>query len=167
MRLASIAIMTAFTAFAGISAAAEEKPVRLTRARGLDKVETHCGTCHSLDYVQMNSPFLSAVAWGDEVAKMINAFGASIGEADAKTIVDYLSRNYGNQSHALAARSADIETSSLEKKKRRPAQAFAFIARRRPLVRTTTEESTNKEYEEFNLEGVLERRPVVRWGAGR
>jgi hypothetical protein len=165
MRLTSIAIMTAVTAFTGISAA-EEKPVRLRQAPGLDKVEAQCGACHSLDYVLMNSPFLNATGWDTEVAKMVNAFGAPIGEGDAKTIVDYLSKNYGSQSHALASRSAGIE-SSLEKKKRRPAPVFAFVARLRPLVRTTTEESNNKEYEEFNLEGVLERRPAVRWGAGR
>jgi hypothetical protein len=98
---------------------------------------------------------------------MINAFGAPIGEADAKTIVSYFSKNYGSQSHALTARLAGIESSSLEKKKRRPAPVFAFSSRRRPLERTTIEEFTNKEYEEFNLEGVLERRPAIRWGARR
>jgi hypothetical protein len=167
MRLASIAIMTAFTAFTGVSATAEEKPIRLRQAPGLDKVEAQCSACHSLDYVQMNSPFLSAAGWDAEVARMINAFGAPIGEADAKTIVSYLSKNYGSQSHALRARLAGIESSSLEKKERRPAPVFAFSSRRRPLVRTTTEEFTNKEYEEFNLEGVLERRPAIRWGARR
>jgi hypothetical protein len=166
MRLAWIAVVTAITACPGISAA-EEKPVRLRHAPGLDKVEAHCSSCHSLDYVQMNSPFLSAAGWGTEVAKMINVFGATIGEADAETIVDYLSKNYGSQSHAVAARSAGIESFSLEKKKRRIAPVFAFIARRPPLVRPTTEEFTKKEYEEFNLEGVLERRSAVRWGAGR
>jgi hypothetical protein len=166
MRLTLIAIVTAITAFTGISAA-EEKPVRLRQAPGLDKVETHCSACHSLDYVQMNSPFLNAAGWGTEVAKMINAFGAPIGEADAKTIVDYLVRNYGSELRALTARSGRIESLSFEKKKRRVAPVFALSARRPPLVHTTTEEFTNKEYEEFNLEGVLERRSAVRWGAGR
>ncbi len=31
-----------------------------------------------------------------EVNKMINAFGAPIEPADAKTIVDYLTKNYGS-----------------------------------------------------------------------
>jgi hypothetical protein len=39
MRLASIVLMTAITTFAGISATAEEKPVQLRQAPGLDKVE--------------------------------------------------------------------------------------------------------------------------------
>jgi hypothetical protein len=118
MRLASLAIMTAITAFTGISATAEEKPVRLRQAPELDKVEAHCSACHSLDYVQMNSPFLSAAGWDAEVAKMINAFGARIEQADAKIIADYLNKNYGSESlRALTARSAGIESSSLEKEK--------------------------------------------------
>jgi hypothetical protein len=43
----------------------------------------------------MNSPFLSPAGWDAEVAKMINAFGAQIDQADAKTIADYLHKNYG------------------------------------------------------------------------
>ena len=117
MRLASIALFMAITAFTGISVA-EEKPVRLRQAPGLDKVEAHCSACHSLDYVQMNSPFLSAAGWDAEVTKMINAFGAPIDQADAKTIVDYLDKNYGSESlPSLTPRSAGIESSSLEEDK--------------------------------------------------
>jgi hypothetical protein len=43
----------------------------------------------------MNSPFLSPAGWDAEVAKMINAFGAPIDQADAKIIADYLKSNYG------------------------------------------------------------------------
>ena len=32
-------------------AAAEEKPVQLKKAPGLDKVEGNCSGCHSLDYM--------------------------------------------------------------------------------------------------------------------
>src|ERR1700737_3504937 len=77
------------------AARAEEKAVQLKRAPGLDKVEQNCGVCHSLDYIQMNSPYLSSSAWEAEVAKMINAFGAQIGPADAKTVAEYLKNNYG------------------------------------------------------------------------
>jgi hypothetical protein len=90
--------MAAITAFSGSSAIADEKPVRLKEAPGLDKVAAHCSACHSLDYVQMNSPFLNAAGWNAEVAKMINAFGARIDEADAKIIAGYLSENYGIES---------------------------------------------------------------------
>jgi hypothetical protein len=43
----------------------------------------------------MNSAFLNAAGWDAEVAKMINAFGAPIDQADAKAIADYLKSNYG------------------------------------------------------------------------
>jgi mono/diheme cytochrome c family protein len=78
------------------SAAADERQVDLKKAPGLDKVEANCGACHSLDYILMNSPFPSAALWDAEVAKMINAFGAPIDPADAKTIGDYLKANYGS-----------------------------------------------------------------------
>jgi sulfite dehydrogenase (cytochrome) subunit B len=91
----SITVAAIMTALMAISSAADEKSVRLKQAPGLDKVEGNCGGCHSLDYVPMNSPFLSAAGWDAEVAKMINAFGAPIDQADAKTIADYLKNNYG------------------------------------------------------------------------
>ena len=91
----SVTIAAIMTALMAISAAAEERPVQLKQAPGLDKVESNCGGCHSLDYVPMNSPFLSPAGWDAEVAKMINAFGAPIDQADAKTIADYLKSNYG------------------------------------------------------------------------
>ena len=43
----------------------------------------------------MNSPFLNAASWQAEVDKMIKAFGAPIDDADAKVIIEYLTRNYG------------------------------------------------------------------------
>lgn len=78
-----------------VVAAAEEKPVLLKKAPGLEKVETNCAVCHTLDYIPMNSPFLNAAGWDAEVTKMINAYGAPIGPADAKIIGDYLKNNYG------------------------------------------------------------------------
>ena len=93
MRIAAIAL--AAFALAAAPAAAEEKPVDLKKAPGLDKVEGHCGACHSLDYIEMNSPFLSPASWDAVVTKMIKAFGAPIEEPDAKIIADYLKANYG------------------------------------------------------------------------
>jgi sulfite dehydrogenase (cytochrome) subunit B len=79
-----------------LPAVAEEKPVALKQAAGRDKVEAHCAACHSLDYIQMNSPFPSAALWDAEVTKMIKAFGAPIDDADAKIIAEYLKKNYGS-----------------------------------------------------------------------
>jgi hypothetical protein len=77
-------------------AVADEKPVHLKNAPGLDKVEGNCGACHSLDYIVMNSPFPSAATWDAEVTKMIKAFGAPIDDDDAKVIAEYLKKNYGS-----------------------------------------------------------------------
>jgi sulfite dehydrogenase (cytochrome) subunit B len=96
MRSIPIALFSAAFCGAVASAAlAGEEPVQLKRAAGVDKVETNCAVCHSLDYIEMNSPFLNAAGWDAEVTKMINAFGAPISPADAKIISDYLKANYG------------------------------------------------------------------------
>jgi len=90
--------LTALAAFLLLAAPAfaEEKPVQLKQAPGLDKVEANCGACHSLDYIVMNSPFPNAALWEAEVTKMIKVFGAPIDDADAKAIVEYLKANYGS-----------------------------------------------------------------------
>jgi sulfite dehydrogenase (cytochrome) subunit B len=88
--------LTALAAAIATASYAEEQPVNLKSAPGLDQVHGNCGTCHSLDYIEMNSPFLNAAGWNAEVTKMIKAFGAPISEADAKAIADYLAKNYGS-----------------------------------------------------------------------
>ncbi len=75
---------------------AQEQPVQLKKAPGLDRVEANCAACHSLDYIQMNSPFPNGALWDAEVTKMMKAFGAPISEADAPVIADYLKKNYGS-----------------------------------------------------------------------
>jgi sulfite dehydrogenase (cytochrome) subunit B len=77
-------------------ALAQEPTIELKKAPGLDKVETNCAVCHSLDYIQMNSPFPDAALWDAEVTKMIKVYGAPIGDADATAIADYLKHNYSN-----------------------------------------------------------------------
>ena len=92
MRIFIFAVVAALIA---LPAAADEKPIQLKKAPGLDKVEANCQACHSLDYIPMNSPFPNAALWDAEVTKMIKAFGAPIDDADAKAIADYLKKNYG------------------------------------------------------------------------
>jgi sulfite dehydrogenase (cytochrome) subunit B len=92
MRVSMLVLAAAFA----LPAAAQEKPVELKKAPGVETVEGNCSGCHSLDYIQMNSPFPNAALWDAEVAKMIKAFGAPINEADAKVIADYLKKNYGS-----------------------------------------------------------------------
>jgi sulfite dehydrogenase (cytochrome) subunit B len=91
----STAVLAVIFLFAGAAAIADEMPVDLKAGSGADKVEGHCGACHSLDYILMNAPFLDAAGWDAEVNKMISAYGAPISAADAKTIADYLKANYG------------------------------------------------------------------------
>jgi mono/diheme cytochrome c family protein len=79
----------------GEMARADETDIVLKEGHGRDTVINNCGACHSLDYVQMNSPFLNAAGWEAEVTKMIKAYGAPVGDADAAMIVDYLKKNYG------------------------------------------------------------------------
>ena len=96
MRIVGIALLAALAAVGAVAASAQEdEPFKLKEAPGLDKVEGNCGACHSLVYIQMNSPFLNAAGWNAEVTKMIKAFGAPISDADAKDIADYLAKNYG------------------------------------------------------------------------
>jgi mono/diheme cytochrome c family protein len=91
------ALFISLLLFAGATVAtAEEQPVNLRAAPGVEQVEGNCGACHSLDYIEMNSPFLNAAGWNAEVTKMIKAFGAPVSEADAKAIADYLAKNYGS-----------------------------------------------------------------------
>jgi sulfite dehydrogenase (cytochrome) subunit B len=74
---------------------AQERRLELKEGPGRAKVEANCASCHSLDYIQGNSPFMNRGVWDAEVTKMIKAFGAPISDADAKEIVDYLAKNYG------------------------------------------------------------------------
>jgi sulfite dehydrogenase (cytochrome) subunit B len=92
-RTLAIAVLAALAA---VQAVAEEKPIALRPARGVDKVEANCSGCHSLDYISMNSPFPTAALWDATVAKMIKAFGAPLDDGDAKIVADYLKKNYGN-----------------------------------------------------------------------
>jgi mono/diheme cytochrome c family protein len=96
MRKFAIALLAAAAASLALPAVAQEKPVTLKNAPGLDKVQGNCSGCHSLDYIVMNSPFPNAALWDAEVTKMIRAFGAPISEDDAKVIADYLKKNYGS-----------------------------------------------------------------------
>ena len=89
------ALLIGLLSLSGAMALADEQVIELKDGPGRDVVETNCGICHSLDYVQMNSPFPDEKLWQAEVAKMINVFGAPVEPDQAKTVVDYLVSNYG------------------------------------------------------------------------
>jgi sulfite dehydrogenase (cytochrome) subunit B len=74
----------------------DETAITLKKDAGLEAVQTNCATCHSLDYIVMNSPFPTEKMWAAEVNKMIKAFGAPIADKDVRVIIEYLTRNYGS-----------------------------------------------------------------------
>jgi len=75
--------------------AADEGQFRLKEGPGKDLVAANCVICHSLDYIQMNSPFLDKKGWEATVAKMVNAMGAPVPKDDVAKIVEYLNQQYG------------------------------------------------------------------------
>ena len=77
------------------TARADERPVPLKEAPGREAVEHNYASCHSLDYLRTNSPFLDRRGWQAGIIKMSNAFGAPIAPEDANAIADYLTKNYG------------------------------------------------------------------------
>lgn len=97
MRRTYTALAFAILAFAHSAPAvrADEQPVILKDAPGKEVVENNCASCHSMDYIKMNSPFLKGEGWEKEVHKMIEVYHAPVEPADAKAIIEYLSKNYG------------------------------------------------------------------------
>ena len=89
-----ILIAAAFAAACNASCAVESN-FRLKQAPGVDRVQISCSSCHSLDYIQLNSPFLDRKGWDATVTKMIKALGAPVKTEDIPAIVDYLAKNYG------------------------------------------------------------------------
>jgi cytochrome c5 len=76
-------------------AQADESSVTLTQAAGVERVQAACVICHSLDYIQMNSPFQDRTGWDKTVTKMVKVMGAPIAPEDVTVIVDYLAAHYG------------------------------------------------------------------------
>ncbi len=78
-------------------AVADESRVQLANGAGKDLVVANCVMCHSLDYIQMNSPFLDEKGWTAAMNKMVKVMGAPIKEEDQKTIIAYLVAQYGKK----------------------------------------------------------------------
>jgi len=82
---------------AASGARGDETLVRLHEASELVTVRASCSGCHSLDYIEMNAPFLKRAGWEAEVRKMMKAYGAPVPEQDVAAIVDYLTLYYGGE----------------------------------------------------------------------
>lgn len=61
---------------------------------GSEITQRSCVLCHSTDYIVMQ-PHGDQKQWDGVVTKMIKVFGAPLSDADAKTITEYLARQYG------------------------------------------------------------------------
>lgn len=81
--------------FLTLPAYAEEAPSVLEPGAGREQILSHCQTCHSLDYIEMNAGFQDRAAWEKTVNKMVEAMHAPIPKGDVAAIVDYLTERYG------------------------------------------------------------------------
>ena len=77
------------------AARADESALRLKDGPEAVTVRANCSTCHSVDYIQMNAPFMKKAGWEAEVRKMMKVMGAPVPEEEVARIVDYLTRNFG------------------------------------------------------------------------
>lgn len=93
LAIATVALVFAFA----VPALADEDSIKLKPGEGAEVVEQNCATCHSLDYIEMNSVFLDQKGWQGEVTKMVKAFGAPVTEQDQAKIIAYLVAIYGKQ----------------------------------------------------------------------
>ena len=84
----------AIALFAKVALAAGEESIQLQDGPGRELVVARCSVCHSVDYVQVNAPVLDRAGWQKSVRKMIDQFGAPIGEEDAQRILEYLATHY-------------------------------------------------------------------------
>lgn len=92
-----VLLMCGALAALSFEAKADGPEFQLKQGANLDVVEGNCAACHSLDYIEMNSPFLDEKRWQASVAKMVKAFGAPIEAADQQKVVEYLVANYGQK----------------------------------------------------------------------
>lgn len=81
----------------GTTALADEAKIRMKDGPELTTLVANCSGCHSLDYIQMNSPFQDATGWDKTVTKMVKVMGAPITPEDSAVIVAYLATHYGKE----------------------------------------------------------------------
>lgn len=88
-------LLLALLLASGTAYAGDESRIHLKDGPGKDLVQSHCSICHSLDEIQINSPFLDRAGWTAEVNKMINVMGLPANDNEKNQIIDYLTANYG------------------------------------------------------------------------
>ncbi|WP_116809901.1 cytochrome c [Steroidobacter cummioxidans] len=94
MRNSALVFALTVCAFAASPSRAGEESIRLKEGVGRDVTMARCAVCHSLDYITMVAPVMNRAAWETSVRKMIDVFGAPVGEQDVSSIVEYLGQHY-------------------------------------------------------------------------
>ena len=95
MRIATMLASLALPVLGVCPVRADEQAITLKPGSGQEITAASCAACHSLDYIPMNSTFLTPDAWKAEVTKMRQAFGAPLTDDMADQITKYLASNYG------------------------------------------------------------------------
>jgi len=93
MRLLAAVALSAVAAGAGVARA--DPPLPLKPGPGSEIAAIACNSCHTSNYIVMNSTFLTPDGWKAEVTKLRSAFGAPLDDATAAAISAYLGANYG------------------------------------------------------------------------
>ena len=75
---------------------ADESAAQLKDAPDASMVVSKCSICHSVEYIQMNAPFMKRAGWEAEVRKMVKVMGAPVDDNDFARVVDYLTQQYGS-----------------------------------------------------------------------
>lgn len=94
MKNCALAFVLAVCAFVANPSHAGEENIRLKEGMGRDVTTARCAVCHSLDYITMVAPVMNRAAWEKSVRKMIDVFGAPVGEQEVSAIVEYLGQHY-------------------------------------------------------------------------
>lgn len=81
----------------GLARALAAEPAPLRTAPGRDATEANCSICHTVEYIPMNAPAMDRTGWQKSLQKMRERFGAPLSDADAQTVLDYLSANYAGK----------------------------------------------------------------------
>ena len=95
MNILTRTTITLLTLGSFAAAHADESTLALKEAPDAVIVRAQCSICHSVDFIQMNAPFMKRAAWEAEVRKMVQVMGAPVPENDVARIINYLTQNYG------------------------------------------------------------------------
>ena len=91
----ALAVSAAAAADRTIVLPPDDRYATLAPGPGIEVTRQQCSSCHSTDYIVMQ-PHGDARQWDGVVTKMIKVYGAPVNDQDAKTIVEYLAKQYGN-----------------------------------------------------------------------